>query len=139
MEVESSALDAALGREEGEHKFNLLVKYIVRPSIAKEFIGEFLKVCSRFRCVKCGYLHSTAVHTVIRVITSLLQRGFVEIMPRCVLFSRSRRRLRAWRAATCTPCPSTCRRTSSTGTTSVRLPSLLSVCQPCAVQLFVCN
>jgi len=44
MEVEPSALDAALGREEGEHKFNLLVKYIVRPSIAKEFIGEFLKV-----------------------------------------------------------------------------------------------
>lgn len=47
MEVESSALDAALGREEGEHKFNLLVKYIVRPSIAKEFIGEFLKVRRR--------------------------------------------------------------------------------------------
>jgi hypothetical protein len=47
MEVEESALAAALGHEdEGEHKFNLLVKYIVRPSIAKDFIKEFLKVRS---------------------------------------------------------------------------------------------
>jgi hypothetical protein len=62
MEVESSALDAALGREEGEHKFNLLVKYIVRPSIAKEFIGEFLKVRVCFSSVKCSYLHSCSAH-----------------------------------------------------------------------------
>lgn len=44
MEVEPSVLSSGLGHEGGEHKFNLLVKYIVRPSIAKEFIGEVMKV-----------------------------------------------------------------------------------------------
>jgi quinol monooxygenase YgiN len=53
MEVEESALAAALGHEdEGEHKFNLLVKYIVRPSIAKDFIKEFLKVKDEAEDVK---------------------------------------------------------------------------------------
>jgi hypothetical protein len=62
MEVEPSALDAALGREEGEHKFNLLVKYIVRPSIAKEFIGEFLKV-RRLLHLPTALLYNSAMRT----------------------------------------------------------------------------
>lgn len=46
MEVESSAFGSH-HHEGGEHKFNLLVKYIVRPSIAREFIGAFKKVGRR--------------------------------------------------------------------------------------------
>lgn len=46
MEVEPFMLTGGLGleHERGEHTFYLLVKYIVRPSIAKEFIGKVLKV-----------------------------------------------------------------------------------------------
>lgn len=45
MEVEPSVFNSHHGGGEGgEHKFNLLVKYIVRPSIARDFIGAFKKV-----------------------------------------------------------------------------------------------
>lgn len=46
LQVEPSAVGSvAHGEHEHEdHKFTLLVKYIIRPSIQKEFIGAWLKV-----------------------------------------------------------------------------------------------